>query len=83
LAASRRQRQAGRTGLTPQQCQAARELLGWTPTQLADAVAMSRATVTLFEKGARKMAVSNQQAIRIALEQAGVKIDAADGPRLA
>ena len=77
------QRPGKRAGITPQQCRAARELLGWTPAQLADAVAMSQATISLFERGARKMAASNQHAIRIALEQAGVEIDAADGPRLA
>jgi len=44
---------------------------------------MSQTTISLFERGARKMAASNQHAVRIALEQAGVKIDAADGPRLA
>lgn len=70
------------TGISPQQCRIARALLGWTPAQLADAVAMSRATILLFEKGERKMAASNQQAIRIALEQAGVDLDAVGGPRL-
>ena len=57
--------------ITSEQCRAARGLLDWTQAQLADAVGLSALSIRTFEKGGA-MRASNQQALRNALEAAGV-----------
>ena len=58
--------------LTPAQCRAARGLVSWSQTQLAEAANVSRQTVVDFERGARTPYPNNLAAIRAALEAAGV-----------
>ena len=58
--------------MTPAQCRAARGLVSWSQTQLAEAANVSRQTVVDFERGARTPYPNNLAAIRAALEAAGV-----------
>lgn len=39
--------------LTPEQCRAARALLGWSQDQLKEASGVSKVTIADFERGAR------------------------------
>ncbi|TIO29588.1 helix-turn-helix transcriptional regulator [Mesorhizobium sp.] len=48
-------------------------MLGWSQSELAEAAAVSRATVVDFERGARIPHRSNLGAIRCALEAGGVE----------
>ncbi|WP_420345388.1 helix-turn-helix domain-containing protein [Pelagibius sp.] len=59
--------------LTPTFCRAARILLDWTQTDLAEASGLTRATVANFERGAHMPHPNNLQAIREALEAAGIE----------
>lgn len=56
----------------PEQCRAARALLDWSQSQLALAAGVGVSTVKLFEKGTRQPMRQNLEAMRRALEQAGV-----------
>ena len=58
--------------LTPEQCRAARALLNWSQPDLAEAVGVTRQTITNFERGLRNSYPANLAAIREALEAAGV-----------
>lgn len=64
--------------IAPEQCRAARGLLGWTQRQLADAAGVSANTVIDFEAGRRKPIRVNMEAIMQALEAAGVEFLAPD-----
>lgn len=69
--------------ITPEQCRAARALLYWSQPRLADAVGVSRETIAHFERGASTPYPRNVEAIRAALEAAGVifiERDATGGP---
>ncbi len=59
--------------ITPEQCRAARALLNWSQPDLAEAVGITRETVTNFERAATKPHRSNLEAIRAALEAGGVE----------
>ena len=59
--------------ITPTFCRAARVLLDWTQTDLANATGFGRATIAEFERGARLPHPSNLVAIREALEAAGIE----------
>lgn len=59
--------------LTPAQCRAARGLVNWSQTRLAEEAGVSRATVTSFEAEKRVPIGNNLDAIRSALEAAGVE----------
>jgi transcriptional regulator with XRE-family HTH domain len=60
-----------------QQCRAARALLKWSQTQLADASGVSLSAVNDFEIDKREPRSDNLTAIRRALETAGVEFIAA------
>jgi transcriptional regulator with XRE-family HTH domain len=68
--------------LTPEQSRAARGLLDWSQTQLAQRSNLSESTVRDFEKGRRLPSINNLAAIERALESAGV-IFQADGEMVA
>lgn len=59
--------------LTPPQSRAARGLLDWSQTKLAEASNLSESTIRDFEKGRRIPTVNNLAAVRMAFEKAGVE----------
>ena len=59
--------------MTPGQCRAARGLLEITQSQLARAADLGLSTVVDFEKERRQVSLGAVQAIRRALEGAGVE----------
>lgn len=64
--------------LTPEQCRAARALLDWTQTDLADRTGIAVSTVRGFESGRHTLMRSNMAMLQATLEQAGVVFIAAD-----
>ncbi len=58
--------------ITPRQSRAARALLGWTQPDLARAANVGRTTVAEFERGKSTPIANNMDAIRAALEAAGI-----------
>jgi len=60
------------THLTPKHVRAARALLAWSQQDLAKASGVGTSTVADFERGSRTPVVNNAQAIRVALERAGI-----------
>ena len=58
--------------LSPEQCRAARGLLGWTQSQLKEAAHVARATLADFEAGKRTPYQRTLIDLRSALETAGV-----------
>ena len=59
--------------ISPAQVRAARALLGMTQGQLAKAAGLGLSTVVDFEKGRRQVSDETVEAIRRALERAGVE----------
>jgi len=59
--------------LTPAQVRAARALLAWSQQDLASNAQVAASTVADFERGQRMPVPNNADAIRSALEDAGVK----------
>lgn len=59
--------------ITPSQIRAARALIGWKQTELATAAGLSEMSVKNIERGSTDPRVSTLEAIRTALEQAGVE----------
>lgn len=59
--------------LRPEQVGAARYILGWSQTDLAEAAGLGRATIVAFENSTREPYASVRTAIRDALERAGIK----------
>jgi transcriptional regulator with XRE-family HTH domain len=68
--------------ITPEQSRAARGLLDWTQSQLAERAHLSESSIRHFEKRRKTPSINNRAAIRRALEDAGVAfIDAThEGP---
>lgn len=64
--------------MNPNQCQAARALLGWRCEDVADAAGIGVATVWRFEAG-ENVRPSSIDAIRTALEAAGIEFIAENG----
>lgn len=60
------------TSITPEQCRAARSLLGWSQDDLAAETAISRPTIAEFERGTRTPYPANMAAIFGAFDKAGV-----------
>jgi DNA-binding XRE family transcriptional regulator len=58
--------------LTPEQMKAARQLLGWSQSDLAGHVGVNTKTVWVFEAGKPKPSVLDLDLVRTALESAGV-----------
>lgn len=58
--------------IIPEQCRAARALLNWSQTDLAEAAEVGQSTVAKFEHGARIPHATNLAAIQAALEAAGI-----------
>lgn len=69
--------------ITPEQSRAARGILDWSQTRLAELSNLSESTIRDFEKDRRIPGPNNLAAIRTALESAGVQFiapgDTADG----
>lgn len=61
------------SNLTPKHVRAARALLAWSQQDLAKAAAVATSTVADFERGQRTPVANNAQAIRNALENAGIR----------
>ena len=59
--------------MSPAQCRAARAFLDLTQSQLAHAAGLGLSTVVDFEKARRQVSDNAVEAIRIALERAGVE----------
>ncbi|CAB3926027.1 helix-turn-helix domain-containing protein [Achromobacter deleyi] len=60
------------SNLTPKHVRAARALLAWSQQDLAKAARVATSTVADFERGQRTPVANNAQAIRRALEDAGI-----------
>ncbi|RUX34638.1 XRE family transcriptional regulator [Mesorhizobium sp. M2A.F.Ca.ET.042.01.1.1] len=60
------------TELTPKHVRAARALLAWSQQDLAKAAGVGTSTIADFERGSRTPVANNAQAIRTALENAGI-----------
>ena len=58
--------------LTPKHVRAARALLAWSQQDLAKAASIGTSTIADFERGSRTPVANNAQAIRAALEGAGI-----------
>lgn len=65
--------------ILPQQVRAARGLIDWSQAALADKAGVSLSTVKDFEAGRRSPIPANLQAVRFALEAAGVIFVAENG----
>jgi len=59
--------------ITSEQVRAARRLLGWSQVRLAGRAALSESAVAKFETGAQRLPSPNLEAIRQALEVAGIE----------
>jgi transcriptional regulator with XRE-family HTH domain len=62
--------------MNSQQCRAARALLKWSQTQLADSAGVALSTVADFETDKREPRSDNLTAICSALEDAGIIFEA-------
>ena len=65
--------------ITSAQCRAARGLVDMTQQQLADAARVGLSTVKAFEAGRTTPMVNNLEAIRRALEAAGIEFIPTNG----
>jgi len=63
----------------PEQSRAARGWLGWSQEDLAQRAHVSLSTVRDFEKGRRTPIANNLDAMRRAIEAAGVQLQFEDG----
>jgi len=58
--------------MSPAQCRAARALISWSQSFLAEAADLGLSTIVDFELGRREVSEGARQAIRDALESAGI-----------
>jgi len=68
--------------ITPAQIRAARALIGWKQTELAEAANVSEMSIKNIERGSTDPRVSTLEAIRTALEAAGVEFINGTGVKL-
>jgi hypothetical protein len=57
--------------VSPDQCRQARDILKWTPGELADAADVTPWVIAAFEEG-REVSPAHEDAIRAALEAVGI-----------
>ncbi|WP_174046555.1 helix-turn-helix transcriptional regulator [Agrobacterium tumefaciens] len=57
-----------------EQCRAARAMLGWSQTTLAEAANVSRQTVADFERGAHLPIANNLASITAVFQEAGITL---------
>jgi transcriptional regulator with XRE-family HTH domain len=67
------------TDFLPEQCRAARALLGWSQADLAEKAKVAKQTLVDFERGARTPYDRTLEAIKAAIEKAGVEFIAENG----
>lgn len=65
--------------MTPAQCRAARALINWTQPSLAESAGLGLSTIVDFERERRDVSDAARDAIRRALEKAGVIFIAENG----
>jgi transcriptional regulator with XRE-family HTH domain len=65
--------------LSPEQCRAARGLLGWSQSELSEASKTATKTIADFERGARDPYSRTLEDVQAALEKAGVEFIAENG----
>lgn len=65
--------------LTPEQCKAARAIIGWSQSQLAAQAHVGFSTVRDFEKGRHTPHHNNLKAIKETLEAGGVEFIPGNG----
>jgi transcriptional regulator with XRE-family HTH domain len=58
--------------MTPEQCAAARALLRWDQTTLANQAGVTRQTISSFERGARLMHQASHDGVEAAFIAAGI-----------
>jgi transcriptional regulator with XRE-family HTH domain len=58
--------------MLPEQCRAARGLLGWSQSDLAKSASVHLNTVSDFERGTREPRAENLDAMRTSLIKAGI-----------
>jgi transcriptional regulator with XRE-family HTH domain len=66
-------KQTKKPPITPKQCKAARDLLGWTQANLSERSEIGESTIADFERGVRTPFARTLRDIRIALEEDGIK----------
>jgi ribosome-binding protein aMBF1 (putative translation factor) len=66
--------------MSPEQCRAARGWLDWSQQDLATRAKVALSTVRDFEKRRRTPIANNLQAMRTALEKAGIEFSNGDAP---
>jgi transcriptional regulator with XRE-family HTH domain len=59
--------------ISPEQCRAARGLLGWSQSDLSKASETATKTIADFERGAREPYARTLEDVQAALEKAGVE----------
>ncbi|RWA70456.1 MAG: XRE family transcriptional regulator [Mesorhizobium sp.] len=59
--------------MTPAQARAARSLIDWNQSKLAESASLGLSTVVDFERGRRQVSAEAMDAIQRALESAGVE----------
>ena len=59
--------------ITPNQCKAARDLLEWKQTDLAEKSTIGITTITEFERGLRELAVRTMKELKRTFEEAGIE----------
>ena len=69
--------------LTPELTRAARALLNWTQTDLAQRSNLALSTVRDYESGKRQLLINNLAGIQLALENEGIVFDDCFGQGIA